>query len=97
MLFLYLGNDLTSDTITNGNIEIVPEPENTEVVICTNTNGIVKNTIEYTECHGSSNTMRRSVNLKTGRFIAPRDGHYFITFSGPLTSYAGMYVSKFQS
>ena len=80
---------MSSDTITNGYIEIVPEPENTEVAICTNTNGMLKNTIGYTECHGSSNSMRRSVNLKTGKFIAPRDGYYFITFSGPLTSYAG--------
>ena len=83
---------MSSDKITNGYIEIVPEPENTEVAICTNTNGILTNTIGYTECHGSSNKMRRSVNLKTGKFIAPRSGYYFITFSGPLSSYAGIQI-----
>jgi len=78
-----------SDAIANAHLEIVKEPSNAEIVICSNNDKEVLNTVSYKECFGSTSAMERSVSQDSGRFTAPKDGYYFITFSGTLDSDQG--------
>ena len=78
-----------SNAIANAHLEIVKEPSKSEIVICSNNAEKVLNTVSYKECFGSTSTMERSVKQNLGIFTAPKDGYYFITFSGTLESDQG--------
>ena len=77
------------NTLTNGVLEIVQEPENVKAFQCElrgskNTTGIVP----YTSCQ-FSNTEDTVMDQNTGYFTVPESGYYYMTFSGILRSYEG--------
>ena len=77
------------NTLTNGLLEIVQEPEDVKAFHCElrgskNTTGIVP----YTSCQ-YSNTEDTLMDQNTGYFTVPEDGYYYMTFSGILRSYEG--------